>query len=45
MASYVQQETLALDFRPLGEGEENSLPLRKEDVSGESSEIGLEKVN
>ena len=45
MASYVQQETLALDFRPLGEGEKNSLPLRKEDVSGESSEIGLEKVN
>jgi len=45
MASYVQQETLALEFRPLGEGEKNSLPLRKEDVSGESSEIGLEKVN
>jgi len=44
-ASYVKQETLAVELRLMKEDDRSSVELHQEDVNGESVEIGLEKAN
>jgi len=44
-ASYVKQETLAVEFRIVTKADHVSVDLVQDDVNGESAELGLEKAN
>ena len=44
-ASYIKQETLAVEFRLMNKDDRVPVELHKEDVNGEAVEFGLEKAN
>ena len=44
-ASYIKQETLAVEFRLMNKDDQVPVELHKEDVNGEAVEFGLEKAN
>ena len=45
LASYVQQETLATEIRNVSKGGNGEISFTKEDINGETAEIGVERIN
>ncbi|HLF19596.1 MAG TPA: DUF5915 domain-containing protein, partial [Bacteroidota bacterium] len=45
LASYVQQETLATEIRNVSKGGNGEVSFAKEDINGETAEIGVERIN